>query len=78
MQHAKDEVSDSLGLVMLASACLSGKLWKWFSLHPATYWITPCLHLGEEKQAELSLLVVTLNTFCGWAHLMSWVIKVES
>ena len=25
MQHAKDVVSDSLGLVMLASACLSGK-----------------------------------------------------
>ena len=48
---------------MLASACPSGKLWKWFSLHPATYWITPCLLSGEEKQAELSLWVVTLNTF---------------
>ena len=69
MQHAKDEVSDSLGLVMLASACLSGKPVKMIFFAPQLL----CLKFSfnslqdlikqtPEDHADYEVLTNVLNT----------------
>ena len=71
MQRAKNVVSDSLGLVMLASACLSGKPVKMIFFAPCyAFWLNKVsfnslqdlIKQTPEDHADYEVLTNVLNT----------------